>query len=154
MGKRGPPKKPTALRLIQRGNPRQRRLAESEPTRLLVDASKSPPHLRGRVERATWRRVAPQLAALRILGESDVEMLVLYCETYARYKLALAEVARDGLSVIGSRGGRIKHPSLRAGEEALVQMRQMLAQFGMSPSSRAGVSRLDDTALSSEWDGI
>ncbi len=146
-------RKPTRLKVIA-GNPGKRALPKNEPKPDLVSSTAPPARLRGAVARATWKRLATHLTALRVLSVSDLEALELYCATAQRYADAQRLIDRDGLVVLGSTGAQIKHPACRVLEAAQTEMRMLLQQFGMTPASRGGVETLADAAPESAWDAF
>lgn len=150
MAGRGPPKKPTALKLVA-GNPGKKPLPKHEPKPRALESLAAPARLKDKAARAAWKRVAPELARMRVLSEADVEALVLYCETFATWDQARAEVRAQGVTIDTAQGLK-KHPALTAMNEATTQMRTLLAQFGMTPASRASVEKIDERAPGSAWD--
>lgn len=86
------------------------------------------------------------------LARTDVELLALHCRQAGTFERARAEVLRDGLTVTGSNGGQIKHPSQRIAESAATEMRALLIALGCSPTSRDRVQKLPDVAPDSAWD--
>src|SRR5690606_5520585 len=94
MGRRGPPPKPSHLKLVA-GNPGRRPLPPDEP-QPEVAAPKCPSHLKGEARRE-WKRIAPELVELGVLARVDRAALAAYCQTYARWVEAEEVIADDGL---------------------------------------------------------
>ena len=89
-----------------------------------------------------WSRVAPMLEQAGILTEIDADALELYCEAYARWRHANAQIAKFGVVVKSPNANfPIQSPYLAISNKAFEQMRQIIAEFGMTPSSRTRVSR-------------
>ena len=141
MGRRGPPPKPTALKLIQ-GNPGKRRLNRREP--------KPPPGLPECPEdlspgaRAHWARVVPRLVAMRVLSLADEDALVVYCETYARWRAARDFIAKNGevYPEKNDRGEVVRlrpFPQVRLAQQLLQAVRLYQQEFGLTPSARSRV---------------
>ncbi|MGH8609799.1 MAG: phage terminase small subunit P27 family [Gammaproteobacteria bacterium] len=126
---------PTKLRLL-RGNPGKRSLPKDEPK----VAAKRPPMPVGMSAgaQAHWRRFAEQLDAARITTELDRQALKALCEACATWDEANRGIAKFGLVVKGARGSR-RSPYVGIANTAFEQMTKMLAEFGMTPSSRTRV---------------
>ena len=127
---------PTALKLI-RGNPGKRPINKNEPrpSREVVmpdwlspDAAKH------------WPLVAKQLHDAGLLTAIDVTALGLYCEAFARWKDANARIVKHGTVVKSPNGYPIQSPYLAIANKAHEQMTKLLAEFGMTPSSRSRVT--------------
>jgi len=124
---------PTALKLL-RGNPGKRPINRAEPCPSLEvvmpdwlspDAAKH------------WPTVAKQLHDAGLLTSIDVTALGLYCESFARWKHANGQIARFGTIVKTPNGYPIQSPYLAIANHAHEQMVKLLAEFGMTPSSRS-----------------
>ena len=136
------PPVPTALKLL-RGNPGKRPINRNEPCPspdvaipnwLSPDAAKH------------WPAVAKQLHDAGLLTAIDVTALGLYCEAFARWKDANARIVKYGTVVKSPNGYPIQSPYLAIANKAHEQMTKLLAEFGMTPSSRSRcvVVRPDD----------
>lgn len=138
----GPPKKPTALRILE-GNPSKRPLPKNEPKPdpslpecpdwLLDDAKQE------------WARVAPELNRLGLLTMVDRTALAAYCQSYAKWKQAeefikkhgtvyrMVKVDNDGRKYVYSQ----QHAEVGIANQCLKQIRAFCAEFGLTPASRA-----------------
>ena len=123
---------PTALKLV-RGNPGKRPINRDEP-RPSREAAKHRP------------AVAKQLREAGLLTAIDATALGLYCEAFARWKDANARIVRYGTVVKSPNGYPIQSPYLAIANKAHEQMTRLLAEFGMTPSSRSRctVTKPDD----------
>jgi P27 family predicted phage terminase small subunit len=133
---RGRKPKPTALKILHGTNRRDRARDEPTPKRKIP---KPPEHLTP-AALAEWKRIAPELHELGLLTELDRAALAAYCQTYARWTEAEADVAKVGRLVRTNAGEAVANPNLAIADRALKQMHQFVAEFGMSPSSRTRVS--------------
>ena len=134
MKMRGRKPVPTALTIL-RGNPGKRPLNDREP----APQAKAPPcprHL-NKPARAEWKRMAKRLIKNRLLTEIDGTALALYCDAYARWVDAKAEVEASGYVVKTALGNPIQNPYLAIVNKAHEQVSKMLVEFGMTPSSRS-----------------
>ena len=132
----GPPKKPTALKIIQ-GNPGKRPLPKDEP-RLPVVAP-DPPDTLSEDARKHWDRIVGQLAESGIMTALDSDALAAYCEAYTRWLLANRNLIKTGCVIKGADDQPRHNPYLRVANDAFQQMRCLLQEFGLSPASRARI---------------
>jgi P27 family predicted phage terminase small subunit len=141
--KRGPPPKPTNLKLIQ-GNPGRRPLEKLEPQPQVV-APDCPDHL-GADAKAEWDRITPKLLRYHLVTEIDTAALALYCISYGRWRLAERKIAEmrdnghDGLLISTSTGYLIPNPYLGIANRAMDDLSRHIQQFGLSPSARTRVT--------------
>ncbi len=141
MGRRGPPPKPTALRVLN-GNAANRPLNDAEPQ----SATTRPrcPSWLSKEAKAVWRRTADELERMRVLTLIDGDALAAYCQTYARWIAAEAFIAKHGEAYpIRDEAGRVKcmaqFPQVSIAKNLLQLVRAYQQEFGMTPSSRSQV---------------
>lgn len=146
MGRRGPAPEPTALKRLK-GNPGKRALNDSEP-RPAATMPRCPSHLQGEA-RAEWKRVAKTLHQSGLLTQVDRAALAIYCQAWARWVKAEAQVARHGEVVKSAAGNVMQNPYLSIANRAMKQMREMARELGMTPSARSQikVQPLDEPSL-------
>lgn len=153
MGRRGPPKKPTELKLLQGCPGSRRKLNKHEP---------KPPKTRGakpsfglnKEERKVWRKVVPQLEALGLVTQVDLNALCRYCEAYVLYYRAKAVVDQRGFyyairydptpeQIAQRQPGSIKYlaqfPEVAIMQNLAAELRRLEQSFGMMPSARASL---------------
>lgn len=87
-----------------------------------------------------WPLVAGQLRDAGLLTVIDAPALALYCEAFARWKDANDKVVQLGAVVKAPSGFPIQSPFLAIANKAHEQMVKLLAEFGMTPSSRTRVT--------------
>ena len=141
--------KPTVLRVLE-GNPSKRPLPENEP-KPAVGAPSAPKFL-SEPARKHWRAVVRQLKKARVMTHLDADALALYCETYARWMDATADVQERGMLIEfekESKAGLVYtavevNPHVSIASKAFDQLRLMMIEFGMTPSSRTKVSTVSD----------
>lgn len=131
---------PTALK-IARGNPGQRRISDDEPQPSSEIDLSVPAILADDPDaRAEWESKAPMLHRLGLLTEADVDGLIMYCATFARWKQAEKQLRKFGMIVqAGKSGFPIVSPYLAICSRAQAQCRAMLIEFGLTPVSRSRV---------------
>jgi len=135
---------PSHLKLV-RGTDRadRRNPAEPSPDRARPSA---PGHMSDR-GREAWGYVVALLDRMGVLTEADALALELLCEARADWLSARDEIRIAGGETYTTEGGLIKaHPAVAMRNDAARRMQSLLAEFGMSPSSRSKVSvmNLDD----------
>jgi P27 family predicted phage terminase small subunit len=114
---------------------RPRRSADARTARLPV----CPPHLQGEA-RKEWRRLGKKLVACGLLTEIDGTALALYCQAWARWTEAEANLLRYGTVIKAPSGYPMASPYLSIANTAMTQMTRLLVEFGMTPSSRSRVA--------------
>lgn len=159
MGRRGPPKKPTELKLIQGVPGGKSKLAKNEPKPKKVCGARPPRDL-PKAARKTWKDTASRLEALGLLTEIDLSALAQYCDVTLRWQQArdfldkngfyyaiyekptreeLAAAAKDGSPVKQRLKYMVQFPQVNIYAQFGKQRMQLAAQFGMTPSARAGL---------------
>lgn len=141
--------KPSALKLLS-GNPGKRPLNSDEPKFPADGELLLPEDLDARAQEE-WRRCAPLLRDAGVLTSIDRTALAAFCMCYSRWIEAEQHVRRDGCVISGSTGSPVMNPYVRVAAQALDQMRALMSDFGMTPSSR---SRLKTESVSEEGDDL
>ena len=140
MGKRGPPKTPTPLK-VARGTARGDISREPQPPRSA--SIKMPKHL-GKVAAAKWRYLLPLLDSVRIMTDADIDALARYCDTFEWWMATRAKLKEDGDTYpILNDGGEVKYiaqrPEVSIAHKLAQQLRQLEQDFGLNPSARASL---------------
>lgn len=144
--------KPTAIRLLQ-GNPGKRPLNTAEP-KPAPKIPSPPDHIKGEA-RKEWFRISKQLHELGLLTEIDRAALAAYCVAWGRWVEAEEQLTKYG-TVIKSpdKGWLVQSPYLSIANRAMDQMAKLLAEFGMSPSSRSRVQSVKAQDMGDEMEGL
>jgi P27 family predicted phage terminase small subunit len=140
MGKRGPRKTPTNLRIL-RGNPSGRPLPTNEPAPKPLEADVAPPAWLDASARQEWTRLAPLLSRNGLLTELDTDALAAYCCAVAEWNSAHAMLQKFGAVVKAPSGFPIVSPWWAVQSKAAEKMRRLMIEFGMTPASRTNVTR-------------
>ncbi len=96
-----------------------------------------------------WRRLARQLAAAGVSTELDSIALRALCESYVTYEDACEKVHKSGSvnAQFDAEGHLVgipyQNPYLAVRNRALDHILKMLAEFGMTPSSRTRVKAVE-----------
>ncbi len=131
-----PGTKPTPLILRQiRGtpghHPQPTDVPEPEPAR-----PEAPEYLNDDAKKY-WDELVDMLAGVGLMTSFDSKSMELFCEVYGRWRQATAEVADGGLIIRSKKTGHLmQNPYLKVANKAHDQLVRLLAEFGMTPSSR------------------
>lgn len=133
------------------GNPGRRPLNENEPV-IEEGVPDMPPGLSAAAQEE-WHRIIPILQRMRVLSPAYGAALAGYCQTYARWFEAEADITENGSiieePIIRRRRGeddeiagykRKKNPAVAIANESMKIMRAFLSDFGLSPSTLSKVS--------------
>jgi P27 family predicted phage terminase small subunit len=144
---------PRALHVL-RGLPSKQKLSADEPQPAPVD-DLAPPAWLDPEAQAEWTRLAPVLQRLGVFTETDTAALTAYCEAWATWKGATQQIRKFGMVIKGKEAVPIVSPYVKIAHNALLHMRALLTEFGMTPSSRARVHvpKADQPAVS-KWAGL
>ena len=152
MPRRGRKPLPTKLKLIRgtlrsdRRNPNEASLNGGIPTcpRALSPAAKR-----------EWRRVARELAQAGLLTRVDRAGLAAYCAAWSRWIEAEEALRTYGTIIKSQSGYPMVSPYFSVASKSLEQMRLLLGEFGMTPSSRSRVNaQPGDGGEESKWAGL
>lgn len=145
MGKRGPKPAPTSLK-IARGNPSKENLddrVKREP-RPPTDGIEPPAWVTG-VALEKWHDVLPRLQAMKCVSAADIETLARYCVLHEQWVKYLDQMRR-GLDVLVMRDsdGKVKYMQSSPAATMFLKLGQQMLrieqEFGLTPSSRSGIS--------------
>lgn len=137
MGKRGPPPKPTALKLIA-GNPGKKALPPGE-VKPKVELPSKPRHLSIEAS-AEWDRLAPVLMRLGLLTRLDRAAFAAYCQAWAKHVEAEQQLAKASALAFTQTGFPIINPWATISKQAVEQMSRLLGEFGLTPAARTRIN--------------
>ncbi|MGC4050646.1 MAG: phage terminase small subunit P27 family [Paludibaculum sp.] len=127
---------PTELKLIK--GTRDDRVNDQEPKP--AAGGVTPPPLTPRA-RTVWKRLAPDLAAKKVLDRWNVDLFAQYCEAVVVARDAAKDIARRGVLVKG--GGEhptmVKNPAVQVQRDAIATMTTVGAQFGIGAAARSRI---------------
>lgn len=142
----GPPPKPTALRAIE-GNPSHKRRAPGDEPAPPSGRPPQPPHLRPEAARV-WGDLCQVLEGMGVLTLADGVALEMLCEAYADWRDARDQIEIHGLTQVRWMvdpeghmvvGGIAPRPEVAMADKAWRRFHAMVAEFGLTPSSRTRV---------------
>jgi P27 family predicted phage terminase small subunit len=122
------------------GNPGKRRLNTSELRPLVPAAMPYAPKFVNAEAKREWNRMVAILMELGLYTEVDHAALAMYCQSWGRWVVAERKLITEGEIITGVMGGKMQNPWRYEANKAFAQMRQMLPEFGLTPSSRSRLS--------------
>lgn len=138
MGARGPMPKPTNIKRLE-GNPGCRKLNDREPQP--TGPPVRPDFVNG--EAATeWDRCISAMPD-GVYTNADGPVLAVYCVAWVLFRNALGQVAREGMTSVGSQGQKVTHPSLATVAKQAEIILRAADRLGMSPSARSRLAMPD-----------
>ena len=139
---------PTQLKIV-RGTDEKRHINQDEPKPEMSDLA-PPPELSPAALKE-WGRVRSLLVDAGIVSVLDTTALIAYCETYATWADAMAKLRRTGMILKNEKGVLYRNPLIRVANDAQDRMVKLLAEFGMTPSSRTRVSAIKPVKTNEKW---
>jgi len=100
-----------------------------------LEKPKPPPGL-FREAGTAWRQLVRELQAIGTLHSSDRHLIELAAVCLGRLRQARAAIAKTGLEVRGDRGAVVA-PAVRIEISAMRELRALLSELGLSPTSRS-----------------
>ena len=135
-----------------RGNPGKLKINKDEPAPG-VRLPNPPEHL-SEVAQAEWKRTGGLLVEMGLMTDLDVAALAAYCTAYSHWVEAEAALQKHGMLIKSPKGEPIRSPYWLVATKSMDQMRAFLTEFGMSPSSRSGVSAKDKAGELTEFEKL
>ena len=138
MAKPGPRPQPSNIKKL-RGNPSGRPLnpAEPKPDMTLPE----PPDMLSEDARKQWDLVAPQLHSMGVLSQIDATALEMYCVAFGQWRHAQEKIRLLGPIIKIEKTGYLQQsPYMQIANKSFDQMKAMLSEFGMTPSSRTRIA--------------
>lgn len=150
---------PRALKLLM-NNPGHRALPPQEPEPVVVKDTHPAPDWIDDAAKHEWARLAPMLARNGVLTEMDLDALTAYCVAWGTWKdatqkiRAFGMVIKTGVTTKIGRDGKptttggypIQSPYVSIANGAMATMKGLMTEFGMTPSSRNRVEKVDVAA--------
>lgn len=143
MGQRGKPPDPIPLKILKgRGNGVSSGGYKIPDPPAFTRGAPDPPEWLSPNARELWDQIAPGLERLDLLKPEDLTAFCSYCEAWATYREALAEVRRDGLITTNPTTGHAhRNPALQSLENAGTQLLRYAQQFGLTPAAEVALAR-------------
>lgn len=141
MSKPGRKKTPTAVLKIRGSWRAKTRKSEPKPPRGKPDC----PEILSEAAKEKWNQLIPILDDMGLLSKIDGDAIARYCESWARWADAIKWIHEKGeFYPLKDDNGNVKclqqFPQVGIANHMAEQMNRLAAQFGMTPSARAGLS--------------
>lgn len=133
----GRPRLPTPLKVVA-GTARKHRLNPDEPD-TLVGLPAAPEWLSERAAEIFRERLL-LLDAMRLASQSDIDMLAVLASRLESIEICTVSIEDGGRWYVTENGTRKPVPALVQRNEDMRHVQSLLAEFGLSPSSRSKVS--------------
>lgn len=138
MGLRGPPPKPTALKILE-GNPGGKRLNLNEPQpRRLVEVE--PPADLPDEGKRVFSSLSKELIRCGLMTAVDVEAFARYVRLLLEYRKADSEIQGKFVFPVRDKNGQFSYflpnPWVAVRDRALDRLLRLEREFGMTPASR------------------
>jgi len=134
------PRKPTALKVVQ-GTNRKDRTNPNEP-KPETNIPSCPSHLNADAKRE-WKRITKELAKMNLVTEFDRSALAAYCLAYGTWVEAERGIKKDGMIAVTPNGLLQQSAWLQIRNKALEQLHKYAVEFGFTPASRSKVSVME-----------
>lgn len=127
---------PTTLKAVKGTNRPDRENKDAPP----VSGIPQPPKWLSVKELSAWKTEVPRLIKMGVVSESDSLALAMLCQKRVEWSEATRAVNTEGFTVNAPSGYPIQNPNLAIANTAFKHLQSMLAEFGMTASSRQRVS--------------
>ena len=141
MGRAGPPKKPTALRVLKNDERLKYEQPRNEPKPSANNLA-VPPHLYG-TALEKWDELREVLEPAGLMTDADKDSLAQYCVNWQLYLVCIEKIKTEGM-IMEFNGGSGKN--YRQASPHTVTMLKLQAamvktskEFGLTPSARASL---------------
>jgi P27 family predicted phage terminase small subunit len=139
MGKRGPAKKPTKLKVFRRPS---REVANEMQVPELNELPQAPDYFDAEAQKV-WNMSVTRLKSLGMLHDVDIPLLETYCLQCSILNKSARALKKEGIVVlVTTKSGsyEIPSPHIKIYNTANTQIQKIAAHFGFSPSTRASIS--------------
>lgn len=140
---------PTQLKIVK-GTDQPCRIRKDEP-KPKFDKLEPPKELSG-AALEQWHEIIGHLQDSKIISNIDIHALAMYCEVYARWVNANNEIRARGVVVKNSEGVIMQSPFFHVANKSFAQMKSLLVEFGMTPSSRTRIAEVKIETGDDEFD--
>lgn len=140
MGGKGPPPKPTKLRLIEgtdrKGRSGRQLDASKEP--VAPEGDMAPPYDLADEVRQVWDVAAKTLDTMQLASPADANQLAAYCEAVVLHRRASRAIADTDLLVDGV-DVKVINKAILIQDRAARLIRGFAQEFGLTPAARVRV---------------
>ena len=114
-----------------------------------------------KIAQREWRKIVPELKRLGLLTNIDTTALAMYCEAVSEYVTAVQEIREQGATIqyTNAKGhtNTIENPAIQVKKKNYQVIKDMLKEFGLTPSARASLAiniKEDDQESDDEFGDI
>ena len=136
MGKRGPPRLPTATRKLHGTTQRCRANLDEPAARPGVPAA---PSFLDKEALLEWERLIPELQLRGLIEKIDLGVLTSYVTAWSQLAAAERALCVEGAVLIDHRGALVTSPWVKVAATARAQLIAAGRELGLSPASRTQV---------------
>ena len=138
MGRRGPAKKPTALKISQGQRKRDLPKSEIAPPE---EESPQPKFELSPVGQKVFDEVSAKLHALGLLKNLDFQTFSRYCDLFDKLLIYKKEVEQEPMMMITTKSGTnyVPNPAMKTYLAISEKLLRIEKEFGMTPASRASI---------------
>ena len=137
MGKPGPKTKPTRVKELQ-GNPGKRKLNKRE-VKPSTEKPRVPTGMPYEEAQKLYRKIGETLHSVGLLTKADGPAMTMMTIHYAVAMEAAKDLEENGITTFNERGAKVKNPTATIFNQNSMAFRRYATEFGMTPSSRAGL---------------
>ena len=116
--------------------PGRRNPNEPQPRKVLP----RPPAFLSDEAKRVWKQLAPKVYSAGLLTELDVMAFTAICVAWGDFVEAREKILLHGKVILGPGGVPVLSPYVTLANKALDHVMRLMAEFGMTPSSRTRVS--------------
>jgi P27 family predicted phage terminase small subunit len=127
---------PTEIKILN-GNPGRRPLNTNEPKP--DKALPKAPAMLSKDAKREWRKMSKRLYHLGLLTEIDVDALAILCQTWSNWCETERAIQKVGKVLVKPDGTLYKNPMVGMSVAYASQMKALIVEFGMTPSSRTKI---------------
>ena len=144
--------KPQSIAVLK-GDKRRKRQVEPTPP---PGAPTIPPQVADDpVAKAEWSEITNILHGMGLLTRADKTMLMVYCETFARYRRAAEKVREYGEIILTPEKKYPQvSPYMAVLNRAQDQLTKLLVEMGLTPAARSRLAVERDDPTAKKWSGL
>lgn len=145
---RGRPPLPTAVKEAQ-GTLEKSRVNNNEARFDVPEVFPKPPLTLNSSGKKLWKELGPRLKEAGLYSEGDYTALELLCAAYGDWIAARKEIKITGMVIYTDTGSAYQHPLVGIANTNWKMIKEMLAQFGLTPAERTRVKALSPSERAS-----
>ena len=141
MGRAGPKKRPTALRVLRNDERLKYEKPRNEP-QPTADNLAAPPHLYG-TALEKWKELRAVLEPAGLLTDADKDSLAQYCINWQLYLICIETIKKEGMVIEFDSGSGKNYRQTSPHTVTMLKLQAAMVraskEFGLTPSARASL---------------